>query len=351
MKLPPKNSAVQREISSHSHRPGEAAIGRVSRVYRKEKSGNEVRRRRRRKSSKHRRPGRVKILAWSLVALVVTGGVLVATFLLWLWPQMKSKDASWRQVAEAERQVRVETRFVAPDSATALSLVASALDVADEAAVEKYIRTGPATASEVLAFMRDAKEQEGDPAERIWLGSIDRNGLQLEGVELIYQTSDQPKHRLALLVPDEQGVWRMDFGAFARKMEPPWDILIARYPPPGGAEPPAPPPTGTLRAMFVGDNYFNWPFDDEEAWVAYGMLSTDHPDIQLIGYCQKGSLQHRAMEHILSKWPEDVLPRITVEVRRVPEAEARQLEITSVLAEDWVIGDRKFEELIDQGWR
>jgi hypothetical protein len=185
----------------------------------------------------------------------------------------------------------------------------------------------------------------------VWLGSIDRNGMQLEGIELVFPSEGKEHNRLALLVPDDRGVWKMDFGAFARTMKPSWDELITRYPPEGEETPVGPPPSGYLRVLFVGDNYYNGPFIDDQTWVSYGMLTIDRQDVQLMGYCKRDSLQHKAMEAILTKWPTDVPPRITVEVRRVAGAEPRQLEITGVLAEDWVVGDRKFEELVEQGWR
>jgi hypothetical protein len=354
-----QNSDVQRYVTAR--RIGERGIGRVGRVHRRltddqteepdETDDYRHRRRKLKRRSGSNRSSRLGVLAWSLLALSVTVGVLVAAFLFWLWPQMKGKDASWRKLEASERNIRVATKFAAPSPEAANKIVASALAVTAETEVDQWIRTSGSPAAEVVAFMKNVRAEEGAPTERIWLGSIDRNGMQLEGIELIFRADGTRINRLALLLPDDRGVWKMDFGAFARAMKPSWEELISHYPPEGGESPVGPPPAGYLRALFVEDNYYNGPFIDDQTWVAFGMLSPDHQGIQLIGYCKRDSLQHKAMKEILAKWPTDVLPRITVEVRRVAGAEPRQLEITGVLAEDWVVGDRKFEELVEQGWR
>ena len=49
-----------------------------------------------------------------------------------------------------------------------------------------------------------------------------------------------------------------------------------------------------------------------------------------------------ALERFFSK--EIPVPRAILEIRRVEGAEPRQLEISRVLAEDWVMGDAPFDE-------
>ena len=99
--------------------------------------------------------------------------------------------------------------------------------------------------------------------------------------------------------------------------------------------------------MVGKDSYYNGLFRDESKWVCYAMGTPDH-EVVLLGYCRKGSLQAAAMERIVA---EDrlgeggrALKRATLEIRRIAGAESRQFEIARVLAEDWVVSDKDFEE-------
>lgn len=305
------------------------------------------------KRSRGSRANRFGVMLWSLVAVAGTVGVLVAAFMLWLLPQMRQKDATgvWNS-DKVDQAIRVMTKYDAPSPEEAQKIVASAMSVTNEVDVDNWLRRGDATHAEVIAFMADTRAKHGEPVERQWLGSIDRNGMQLEGIELIYQKDGKQTSLLALLLPDANGIWKMDFGGFARKVQPSWETLVTVLPPAEGDDAkPESWPVGVMRVLCLEGTYFNGVFADDGEWASFGMMCLDHPDFQLAGYCKIGSRQHKAMTHILSKWPEGVLPRVTLKVRRVPGAEEKQLEIVSVLAEDWALGDRNFEDLIDEGWR
>ena len=198
--------------------------------------------------------------------------------------------------------------------------------------------TGSAEPAAVIAFLTDMTARDGEVTGYQWLSSMDANGLLLDGVLVSMSKDGVPRNRLALLTPDEHGVWKIDFDAFARTVKPSWDELLGED---GGK--------GLVRVMIAKDSYYNGPFKDDGEWVSYGMASPD-TEVILMGYCRKDSPQERAMERILTNREAEAgtdarlkLNRVTLRVRRPEAAEMRQFEITRVLAEDWVLGDMPFD--------
>jgi hypothetical protein len=160
---------------------------------------------------------------------------------------------------------------------------------------------------------------------------MDANGLSMDGVLVPFEKEEEEaRHRLALLTPDAAGVWKIDFEAFARVVEPSWQELLER----GAAE-------AKVRVHLAADSYYNGPFKDDKEWICYGMGSPDIDEV-LIGYCRAGSPQEEAIRWMFSKG--EKLNRATLQIRRVEGASAKQFEITRVLAEDWVSGDKPFDE-------
>jgi hypothetical protein len=169
-----------------------------------------------------------------------------------------------------------------------------------------------------------------------WLSSVDANGMLIDGVVVKTRKDDALRNRLALLTPDEFGKWKIDFDAFARTAEPPWDRLLE-----GNA------PHARVRVIVAEDSYYNGPFRDDQVWACFGMASPDHDKV-LLGYCRIGSPQERAMRKILEAGDDlaagAAVNRVTIELKRVEGALPRQFELTRVLAEDWVMSSRDFDE-------
>ncbi|RPJ35645.1 MAG: hypothetical protein EHM17_01805 [Verrucomicrobiaceae bacterium] len=227
------------------------------------------------------------------------------------------------------------SQFESPSEDHALDLVKQALALRDAAGVERFFRPGSAQSADVISFLQNMEVLDGAVTGYQWLSSMDANGLLLDGVLVSTAKDGAPRNRLALLTPDEAGVWKIDFDAFARTVKPSWSGLMAE----GRAQ-------GLLRVIVAKDSYYNGPFRDEAEWLSYGMASPDS-ELILLGYCRKGSSQARAMERIISEEKEGAerrLNRVTLEVLRPEGAEARQFEITRVLAEDWVLGGKPFDE-------
>jgi hypothetical protein len=343
---------VQRAVKSQrfGRSAGDApSIGRVARV---PGTGmpREIRRKRRRgelsgtrdldaRSIRVRLARRRVIIAWSSLFLFLVCAAFAVILWSWLRGQMNRNAAISATPEAPEIQTRVVSRFPSPSEDEALRLVKQALAIRDEAAIPMLFRTGTATPKQVLAFLTERSAQDGPIIGYEWLSSMDANNLLIDGVVVNTQLSDKPRNRLALLTPDAHGIWKIDFDAYARTVEPPWPVLLD----PQTRE-------GMVRVVTARDSYFNGPFRNEDEWTCFGMASPDMDEI-LLGYCRRGTPQADALERIVKK-SEDAaelsnrnLCRATLVIRRNDGAERRQFEITRVLAEDWIVSDTAFDGL------
>lgn len=319
----------------HNRLPGDAPnIGRVARIHGKgipKEAG--ISRWHREDWGWRSREDRPKtLLMWTLVLAVVT--LLLVGGLLWLWLRPKfisQEELAASTVVHDESRVRVAARFPSPSEGESLTLVKHALTIRDPAVVEGYFRSGTSSPAEIVGFLKDLDASDGTVTGYEWLSSLDVNRLLIEGVSVNFKSKSGQRNRLALLTPDETGKWKIDFDAFARKVNPAWREILEK-----------PPETALVRVFVMKDSYFNGPFRDEKQWICIGMAS---PDIEtmLLGYCRVGSPQEAALDWMFSKGDVNVC-RATLELRRVEGAEARQFEIAKVLAQDWIVGDVPFDE-------
>lgn len=206
----------------------------------------------------------------------------------------------------------------------------------DAAEVDGYFHLGAASTQEVTSFLSGLEKSDGPITRYKWRSSIDANGLLLEGV-MVWTTKDgEEGSRLAFLMPDETGRWKIDYESLARMVKPTWLELLE-----GNAD------SATVRVFIAKDDYFNGPFKDETVWVCHGLASPDCGTV-LMGYCKADSPQARALARILTdatRGPANPDPiRATLEIRRPQGAEKRQFEITRVMAEDWVISSKAFDD-------
>lgn len=267
---------------------------------------------------------------------VLVLGVLVVTMWLWLKSNRK-RDAvigQDRPLPHVEMK-RVISRYESPSEEVALDLVKRGLGIRKSADVAEYFHLGSASADEVSGFLSQMGDLDGPVEGMGWSGSMDRNGLLMDGVVVRTRMGSQLKTRLALLTPDENGRWKIDFDAYARKVEPSWDELLEKQ----AGE-------GLVRVIVKLDRYYNGPFHDDSKWVCYGMISPD-TDVLMMGYCRVGSPQERAMARVLvgGDSPSAVgsVQRATLMIRRIEGSETRQFEISRVLAEDWVLSDKPLD--------
>ena len=277
-----------------------------------------------------------EILAWSLIlsliALLVIGGFMV----FWLHSHRTAKSTAVA-AQPPEKNVRVLSKFVSPAEDETLALVKRALANRDPGMVASFFHPGGASPAEVVEFLEGSEARDGRIARYDWLSSMDANGLLMEGVLVAYSGKNPPAERLAFLTPDDTGVWKVDFDAFARSSRPAWkDLLEQRA------------DHAQVRVFVAMDAYYNGPFLDESQWVCFGMVSPELKELLpegqelLRGYCKVGSSQAKAMARIFAG--DGRTKRATLEIRRKQGADSRQFEITRVLAEDWVLAPTPFDE-------
>jgi len=286
------------------------------------------------------------LVAWSLILTFTTLLVIGGCMVFWLFGRgNQALVADATPALPAARCVRKVSRFVAPTEQESLALVQRAFANHDPSKVESLFHCGAASVAEVMAFLGDGTARDGLIKNYVWLSSMDLEDLQIEGVMVTYagQDTDDRSDRLALLTPDDQGTWKIDFEAFARCSRPAWkELLDGRV------------VQAQVRVIIARDNYFNGPFRNDRHWSCYGMGSPESkkllPDGQdlLHGYCLIGSSQAKALEQLFTNDERsnqrDQKKRVTLEISKIKGAEARQFEITRVLAADWVLTPKAFDE-------
>jgi hypothetical protein len=264
------------------------------------------------------------VLAWSAVLGLASLVVIGLTISMWLLPQLRRRSAkSEGDSADHETKVRVASKFSSPSREDALELVRLALANRDVGKIDSFFRKGGASVDGILEFLNGMEAKDGPIQRYDWLSSMDQDGLLVDGVLVVAKGKDRPVERLAFLTPDAAGKWKLDFDAFARTVSPSWEELLVK-----GAD-------HAVVRVFVGkDVYYNGPFQDETRWVCYGMMSPDTEDL-LRGYCRVGSKEAEALKKLFVDGQK--MGRATLEIHRVKDGEARQFEITRVLAKDWIL--------------
>lgn len=227
--------------------------------------------------------------------------------------------------------------FQSPGEEAVVALVKSALESRESAQAADHFHMGEAGPEELVEFLSKMIENDGPVIDCQWLGGRYVNGRLIENVLVKCERDGEPRERIAMLVPDDQGVWKIDFEAFARMVRPSWELLLGES---GGR--------GLVRVLVRGDNYFNGPFRDDSEWSCYAMASPDI-DQMLLGYCRKGSPQDEAIMLMLLRNSKEGRAmnfgsgtRATLLVERPEGADARQFEITRVLAEDWIVSGNPY---------
>ncbi len=267
------------------------------------------------------------IFLWSIALGAATTLTIGAAISFWILPYLRRGNPEVAELRiDHEARVRIASRFPSPGEDEALRMVKFAMANRDPAKVGELFHTGAAEAAEVIDFFERSVARDGAVGRSIWLSSIDGDGILLEGVQVSFKGNDKAAERLALLTPDHQGIWKMDFEAFARTVRPSWQELLEKQA--GQA---------TVRVYVGHDAYFNGPFSDEKQWTCYAIASPDI-DVLLRGYCKAGSVEESAIERMLADGAK--LCRATLEIRRVKDADQKQFEIIRVLAKDWVVADR-----------
>lgn len=318
-----KTQDIKRGISPRNQRPdrGSADLGRVARLRDASVTVDEI-------HTKHRTRGMNRsrnrsVLVISIILGVGTMAVLGFAVSLWLKPMLQRRSAD--QASDAPLIVRVESQFQSPSREQAIGLVKRALSVQDHTTVQSLFRTGKSDPRDVLEYVRTVEQRDGVAEDFHWLSSMDRDGLLMEGVLVIFKGSQKPVERLAILTPDAGGSWKVDFEAFARIASSSWESLLEKK-----------AKSAVVRLIVRSDVYYNGPFRDESRWDCYAMVSPDLEEV-LQGYCQKDSPQAEAMRRLFADGA--TTSRAALEIATVEDADSRQFEIKRVVAPEWVVPD------------
>ena len=345
-----KSDDFQRSVRSTKNDRSEGDAPNIGKVGRMPGTGlpKGLRRKKRKSESGGRNSGEVPkgnrvrdlrrkvVFTWSLVLSGVVLLILGGAVWLWIRPNMKTTvDKPSLLPTQADEGKFIRPTIPSLAEADAIALVKRALTVREPEKIVEYFRPGSSSSEQIVDFLKSLDEVDGPVSKVDALGSIDGNAMAVDGVVVTFKGSGSKgsgatRNRVAMLTPDESGKWKVDYDAFARTVTPPWNEFLEK-----GAK------SAQVRVYAAEDSYYNGVFRDETQWVCYGIASPDTEQI-LLAYCKKGSPQAAAMASIFKK--DTKLNRATLEIRRVEGSGPRQVEISQVLAEDWVVGDRPFED-------
>ena len=291
-------------------------------------------RRKRKKSeggggSRLRQASKTIVVIWSVLLSLAVLAVLIGAVMIWVLPKIRENAKS---AGKASAGPKLVAEVALPTEEAALAIVRRGLKQRDLDKMVDSFRLGSLSAPAAVGVLDGLEKQDGGIGQLKWLGGMDANGLSIQGVLVNFgkRTDHKPRNRIALLVPDETGNWKIDLEAFARTVSPGWDEI-------SGSSAAA----AQVRVYVGKDSYYNGPFSDDRTWICYGLVSPDAEEV-LLGYCKVGSPQAAALAWMTSK--DSALVRATLGIRRVDGGGVRQFEIFQVMAEDWVLGARPFDE-------
>lgn len=331
MDMSAKNFSRSRSKDSE-RKFGEAPLlGRVSRT-----PGSAAKSRgKRRRSMKRKTKVNVAVVAWTLlVSFVVLMLMLVFLFGYFRNKAQEAADAAMHNetailAAAFSDQKTLEVPSIA--EVEALSIVRAALANEDTQALTHHFILGKDTNPEqALATLAGIAENEGEITAFRWLGEKFVNGMVIGEVVTQRQAEDKYSNRLAQLVIGKDGKWRIDLDSYLRKGFPDWPEILSGE-----------SPISVVRIIFAADTYYNGIYSDETEWQAYILISPDANET-LYGYARRDSPQDKALRKILLA--DEKIHRAAVEISTNSNAGRRQFEISGVLADNWVIGETRFDE-------
>lgn len=280
------------------------------------------------KSGRRRRKSHVRTWSFMIAGLSVCCVILA----IFAWSSSnKTQDTSTTIAPQyAQPVVRLVSQFPSPSQRDSLDLVKQALQIRDPSQVVRFFRPCESSPEEIIEYLRNLEALDGQIIGYDWLSSIDVDRVLIDGVVIMLRKDGKPTKRLALISPDAEGQWKIDFDALARKAKPSWRDFL------DGAV-----SSAQVRVWVAPDSYFNGPFMNDAQWICFGISSAD-VDKNFFGYCEVGTAQAFAMKSIFAE--KNKLARVTLELLRVDGASERQFKISRVIASDWLVGDTPFDE-------
>ena len=274
-------------------------------------------------SAKRRRETLLRTIAIGVLALAGMGGIAF----IGLSRDRVVSDAVWRDPTVELQLQRVDV-VIPLSEEKALDLVRTVLNARSVDELRGLVRLKDISAAEAVDFLAGMEKKDGKISRMNWIGNMDSNGIQIEGVEILYQKEDV-RPRRALLTPDEKGTWQVDLAALAGHNTIAWDKIISE-----------PEVHADLRVIIGHDNYYNGRFSNDREWASFAMIGAETSTL-LIGYCPVESETNRALMILLR---DQRAIRAIIRIRKTDASGSRQCEIVSILAEDWILTDTPFEK-------
>lgn len=272
--------------------------------------------------------GRAPKVLWTLAFLLFVGGI-AGVVLLRSTDEAKPKAAKVH--APAPKLEPRDSKVPVPEAALLEETVSQMLAARTPEQLEPLIRGSSQRPELIAEKLAKAGAQDGELLSIRHVNSVDSRCLQLESVLVTFTGGS---NRLALLAPDAERLWRVDFDAYDRHVSPDWETLLS-----GQAT------EGTMRVYVAADTYYNGRYADDQQWASFGLASPDHKTL-LFGYTLRHSPQTDAIANALRRnvqGSRSRIQRMTLEVRHTGTGDPRQFEITRVLADDWALGDKPLD--------
>ncbi len=306
-------------------------IGRVSRMHTQEISAQLTRQRGERDAvAKHNRS---PVMRWAfvLISLLLLSLGLLGGWWFFLFKGDMASIMDFSKTPSPPAKTAL-SQFKAPTKDEALALIKRALAAGESTSeISACFALGKSTPENVVEFLSNLEQSDGQLGELEWLGTRNTSQLQIEVVSISFKATDSVKKRLALLTPDAHGVWKIDFDAFTRAANPSWGEFINQE-----------ADVATVRVSLSPGIFYQGAFRNDQEWMCYRMESPDRTHL-MHGYCKKGSPAERTLVGLFGRGDSDC--RVILQLRRVEYSQPYQFEISRVYAEDWVMPPIPLDEV------
>jgi len=277
-------------------------------------------------------------LAAGLTVFLVICGLVVAGFAIWATVAGKEQAAN-PGAANTSGTGLVVPHIVVPSPSALVEQVNSMLKARTPEELAPLIRKSEQEPAAIIAKLAKREEVDGKLQRVRYLNPLDSRCLRIEAVLVEFVGK---RNRLALISPDAEGRWRIDFDGFDRHVSTPWPDLLS-----GKAT------ESKVRVTVAADVYYNGVYRDEAKWACFAMQSPDS-DESMFCYVPRGGEQHAAMEAVVAAKGEKegersgrtALRRMILGIRHNEGSDRRQFEIVRVHSDEWAEGSKALDEIV-----
>jgi hypothetical protein len=265
-----------------------------------------------------------------MVAAVIFAAGAITAIILW---ESRGRGSGRTFSLPVPGAIPAIIKVPTPEIPVMEGIVSSFLAARTPQELEPLIRGSNQRPEDMIAKLQALEDRDGKVQAVRYIKPLDSYCLQLESVLVSFETGH---NRIAILSPDAEENWRVDFDAFDRHVTPEWDKLLEGE-----------PVEGTVRVFASADTYYNGRHT-EDRWACFAMESPDHDTI-IYGYVPRGSRRYAAIASTLRfSLLGTSVPRrrMTLDIRHTGTGDPRQFEITRVLSDEWAIGNQPLEGLI-----